>query len=237
MTQSESGQFKDSTGLTKWMKWLLYAQIIISIIAVISGGFEYKLLSDMQKGSFQSVAQLSAAADASDQRQQFIGIMQIVIFSLVLISYFMWVYRANFNARQIGAQGMKVTPGWSVGWYFVPIWGLWKPYVAMKEIWKASLNPKDWHNQQVPALLGWWWFFWLLTQSLSMQSFKLSAKAEEISQMIFANVVTIGSDVLEIPLSLIMIALISKIYKMQMSHYQESIEERQQTDLSNPVQL
>ena len=64
-----------------------------------------------------------------------------------------WIHRANHNARQLGADDMRFTPGWAVGWYFVPIAWFWKPYQAMKEIWLASANPSDWRGRPVSPLL------------------------------------------------------------------------------------
>ena len=53
---------------------------------------------------------------------------------------------------------MEFSPGWSVGWFFVPVAGLFMPYRVLKELWKAS----HWHSirawQQGPGspVLGVW---------------------------------------------------------------------------------
>lgn len=39
-----------------------------------------------------------------------------------------WTLRANHNARQLGASGMRFAPEWAAGWYFVPPGLFWKPY-------------------------------------------------------------------------------------------------------------
>jgi hypothetical protein len=36
-----------------------------------------------------------------------------------LVLFLMWVHRANRNARTL-SKGMEVSPGWNVGWFFVP---------------------------------------------------------------------------------------------------------------------
>ena len=112
---------------------------------------------------------------------------------------------------------MVFTPGWSIGWYFMPIANLWKPYQAMKEIWKASSNPKSWNSQPASALLPWWWFFWIVSNMFANASFQLTMKGEGINQLIAANVVTQLSDITGIPLSLIVIGIIGKVHEMQMS--------------------
>ena len=60
-----------------------------------------------------------------------------------------------------GARQLDFTPGWSVGWYFLPIANLWKPYQAMKEIWRASARPDKVDDAEVPGWLPLWWFLWL----------------------------------------------------------------------------
>jgi hypothetical protein len=220
MTQ-QSSTFIDSTGLTKWTKWLLYLQVAIAVIALISGAIEYQLLNDFKNGIYASQAQAVAAGEASDARQQFIGIIQVVIFVVSGILMLKWIYRANFNARQLGAIEMQFTPGWSVGWYFIPFANLWNPYQAMKEIWKASVNPQDWKSQAVPSLLGWWWFFWIVSGMFGNASFRMALKADQLDEFIAANVVTLLSDATGIPLNLIVLSMVSKVYEMQMSHYKQ----------------
>jgi len=53
MSHEQQG-FRDSTGLTKWTKWFLYAQVVIAVIAIISGVLEYQLLSDFKNGVYSS---------------------------------------------------------------------------------------------------------------------------------------------------------------------------------------
>lgn len=48
--------------------------------------------------------------------------------------------------------------------------------------------------------------------------FRLAMRAEEINELIAANVVTQLSDVTGIPLSLIVIGIINRVHEMQMAH-------------------
>jgi len=60
--------------------------------------------------------------------------------------------RANRNVLAFGGGPLQFTPGWAAGVFFVPIWNLYKPYRAMKEIWQGSA----W-GASVSSLLPWWW--------------------------------------------------------------------------------
>lgn len=223
MNQEKQNAFKDSTALTKWTRWFLYAQVVIAVIALLSGALEFQLLTDFQKGVYTTESLAVAAAEESDARQTFVGIIQLVIFVISGILILKWIYRANFNAYQLNASEMKFSPGWSIGWYFIPIANLWKPYQAMKEIWQTSKNPQDWKNQGVSSLLPWWWFFWIVSSMLGQASFRMSMRAEELNELITANIVTLLSDLIDIPLILIVLVMIGKIYEMQMAQYREGI--------------
>ena len=218
MPQEQQTEFKNPTSLTKWTKWFLYAQVVIAVIAIISSMLEYQLLSDFKNGVYTSQELAVAAGEASDARQGIVGIIQVLIFVVSGILILKWIHRANYNARQLGATDMAFTPGWSIGWYFIPIANLWKPYQAMKEIWKASSDPLSWKTQSVSSMLPWWWFFWIVSNMFANASFRLAMRAEEINGLIAANVVTQLSDVTGIPLSLIVIGIINKVHEMQMVH-------------------
>ena len=97
-----------------------------------------------------------AALIANNQRQQLIGAVYLIMYLATVAAFACWIYRANKNARALGASGMQFGPVASVGWYFIPICCLWKPYQAMREIWKASKDPKQWQDQPTAPLLRWW---------------------------------------------------------------------------------
>ena len=107
---------------------------------------------------------MMSAAEANDMRHSFISIAAI-------LAYFAHGRRCSRCGsiapvpivHALGSPGLRFTPGWAVGWYFVPIANLWKPYQAMKEIWRASKNPGNWQAETTSGFLGWWWFWWIIS--------------------------------------------------------------------------
>jgi len=217
--------FKDPTELTKWTKRALYAYVMVVVIAIISSALEAQLLSDFKNGVYTSEKLAVAAAEANDDRQGKIGIVQLILFLVSGILSLKWIYRANFNARGLGAINMVFTPGWAIGWYFIPIANLWKPYQAMKEIWKASNNTQNWNiwsAKSVSSLLPWWWFFWLSSGIIGNAAFRMTLRANEIDELLTANAVAQLSNISGIFLSLIFIGILTRIYNMQMSNYNQN---------------
>jgi len=219
-TSMADSDFIDPSELTKWTKRLLYVYFATIVVGLVSGFLEYQLLQDFQDGVYGSREEATADGAANDLRQQIVGVVRLIVFLATGVMILKWIHRASFNARQLGAEGMKFTPGWSVGWYFVPVANLWKPYQAMKEIWKASADPRGWNEgQAVPGLLGWWWFFWIVSNLFSNASFRMSMRADELEEFIESNGVALAADLLELPLTLLVLAIIARVYRMQMEHY------------------
>lgn len=201
--------------LTRWTLWALYAQIAISTVAIVSGALEYQLLREFQQGTFPDGATGQAAAQANDQRQGVIGVVQVIIFLVSGVLILMWIYRANANARARGAQEMRFTPGWSVGWYFIPFANLVMPYRALKEIWQASAAPQAWRAQEAPATFALWWTLWIVSGIANQAALRLSMGAKTLVQLLGANIVTLFSDIISIPLALVFAWLVKHIASMQ----------------------
>ncbi len=208
--------FKDSSDLTNWVRYLLYVQIFVAMISIGSGFLEYQLLSDYRNGAYTSQENAIADGEASDQRQQIVASLQIVI---AIISGFLilkWIYRANYNVHQLGARGLNFTPAWSIGYYFVPILSLWKPYQSMSELWKASHNPFDWVKEASGSILGIWWFLFIIYAGLGQLVFRMSLDAAELQELMNLNIIYQIYDAVLILLSVVTLYIVNSIYQKQM---------------------
>ena len=98
-----------------------------------------------------------------------VDISQFLLLLGTGICFLVWTYRLNRNLRVFGVTGLKFTPGWAVGYFFIPVISLWRPYQIFQEIWQASdpgpapRSGQAWQNLPVPALLGFWWVLWMIS--------------------------------------------------------------------------
>ncbi|KAF0802750.1 hypothetical protein A6D6_03925 [Alcanivorax xiamenensis] len=203
----------DTGALTKWVKRFLYADMAMAAVAVISGLLEYRLLLRLRDGVVLS----DQVIEASYLRQGVVGLVQTLVLLTAMILVARWIYRANQNCRRLGAADMRFTPGWAVGWYFIPVLSMWKPYQAMKEIWRASAAPADWHRQSTPMLMPVWWGMWLLSLALGSGIMQLARHANSMEDYLLLSQVTLVADFLEIPLAFALMVLIRRIHAMQRS--------------------
>lgn len=85
------------------------------------------------------------------------------------VIFLVWLHRSYKNLLALRAEGLTFTPGWAVGWWFIPIMNVFKPYQVVKELWKASdpsfdlKNARSWKEAPSTLLIPFWWAFWLLS--------------------------------------------------------------------------
>ncbi len=112
----------------------------------------------------ESSAELSAAQNylhlASPESQ--VADLVVAATGLFLaILCFVWIYRLTNNLYACGFSALQITPGWSVGWFFVPVACLWKPYQAVSQLEKASRLGHGWNEgASHGAVLFWWVCCW-----------------------------------------------------------------------------
>lgn len=217
---TEHAGFRDPTDLTKWTRRFLCAYVAFSLVAAWSHAGAL-----LGGGGPESLAALLAGIPLLDSLARLVGsvwdIVETIAASVITaILVLVWIHRANYNARQLGAADMAFSPGWAVGWHFVPIAWFWKPYQAMREIWQASVSPSNWRRQTGSPLLVWWWGLWILTRWGVFLATELtlrildSAAAETADAAIELSFAT-----LSVPLTLILLAIIRNVHQMQMRHH------------------
>ena len=100
------------------------------------------------------------------------ALLRLVVLIPAGIVFLVWLHRVFSNLEVPLRSGtLDHSPGWAVGWWFVPFANLVKPKQVMNEAWKASEpgstdpNGQALHSphRKAPAILSWWWAAWLLS--------------------------------------------------------------------------
>jgi hypothetical protein len=220
-------EYRDPLSLAQWTVWLLYAHTVVSLLAVASGILERQTLLGLDSGALGP-----GAAETSDQRQAMLGGAQIIVFVATGFFCLRWIHRMCHNAR-VRARYMQYTPGWSIGWYFIPIAYWWKPYQAMKEIWQESYEQAGPRGVEAGAVLGWWWALWIIANLLSNTSFRISLRASTIDALLTSNSMALMSDLLQVPLNLVFIMMVRRLTSMQEYAHENPQAQLAKADLRN----
>lgn len=207
--------YRDLRGLLGPAKLFVYLTLAMAAVAFVSNILELRLLGKFESGGFATEAEIFAAADANDQRQMVILLVYLAVNILSYIFVGRWIFFASKNLRALGAMGLQFSPGWAVGWYFIPIANLWKPYQAMKEIWQASSQPLHWHSEPVSGLMPAWWALWILTSVADRVVSRMATDAETIPALMGYAKANIALSALAAVLCAVFAALISEITRRQ----------------------
>jgi hypothetical protein len=170
--------------------------IVLDVIALVSGYSEIALLSKATAGQTINKAE----AVANDSQQLLIGLLQFLTFVVTGVFFLMWIHRAQRNLPALGAHGLKYSPRWAVGGFFVPFLNVVRPFQVVKEIWKASspdLNVGDassWQYSSTSPLLGFWWGSWIVSNFLGQAVFRMSFRANSLDQLMIASRLNVLSD-------------------------------------------
>lgn len=202
--QQIGGFAQDIRGTTRTVLVLLWLGLALDVLVVFSDYAQMTLLSRDYT---------LAEGEANDQRQALLGVVQVVLYLITAILFLRWIYRANMNCRALGAP-MAITPGWSVGYFFIPFLNLFRPYQAMKEIWVGSHDPSG-RTHVLSGLVGLWWALWLLNGVVWQIVMRLGWGAETVADLQSLTGLSMAGGALSILLTVVAIKMLSTIATMQ----------------------
>ena len=142
-----------------------------------------------------------------------VALVFLLVYLLTAIFFLKWIYRANKNLQLLGDGRMEFSATAAVVWYFVPIANLFKPYQAMRDIWKKA--HQAWHADS--RLLPGWWTLWII--SILIGQIVARQHSVTIGEYRLAAITTIVSHLLNMALGFSAIALISNITRAYEKNY------------------
>jgi len=146
-----------------------------------------------------------------------LGIFTVPVYITTVVVFCIWINRSNKNARSLGARNMQFTPGWCVGWWFIPFAHLFKPYQATAEIYRASQPGNgafDWPSVSVSPILGFWWTLWIVSGILGNIEIRMALSSDS-DVLTVGNWLSVFTSFLGIPTTLLAMKVVHMIYDSQ----------------------
>lgn len=204
---------------------LIWIALAINIISLISSYFQYDLLQTVANGGTIS----TEYATSNDNREQAIGIIQIIVFVVSAITFIQWFRRAYFNLH-LRVNRLSHTEGWAAGCWFVPIVNLFRPYQIMKELFQETylfLKRNDFHTKEHLSIssLGFWWTFWIIDRFIGRFVFKYTMKAETIDEFTISTIAEMVSNGFGIVLAIITVKVIKEYSELESLMHKVKIAE------------
>ncbi len=161
----------------------------------------------------------------------FLALATLLVYVPLTIFFCVWTYRSAANARALGAGGFEITPGWAVGWHFIPIANLWMPFKAFSEFWRASRAdlpervPGLWQDTGAGLLLGSWWSAWVLGRALNAIGRPFAREGGTLEA--FGSMLHLGGSILESLAALLCIAVVYRLTARQQQLFiQQTVEDK-----------
>ena len=147
---------------TKIALTLIAAYIVSILISICTSLSDLYMIThlDSLRATLDSFA-FEQLLQQHDYRSMMAARFETALWFVSCISVLVWVYTSNKNLQN-AAKPMTISPGWSVGWYFIPFANWWKPYEAMREIVQHSQNASGYQQMAGKRLIGIWWLSFVL---------------------------------------------------------------------------
>jgi hypothetical protein len=137
----------------------------------------------------------------------------------VIVLFLIWEYRSFNNLSALKAKNLEFSPGWAVGWWFIPFANLVKPFQAVRELWNESDPDFDEETSFLhtaagtPEIIGFWWAAFLISGFVGRIADKLVDARGEPSQY-FPVVLIIGS-IFQLAASILIILIVKGVTDRQ----------------------
>ena len=199
---------------TAWVVGLLGAQIALGVASIVVTLGELDLLERVQGGGSVGVAE----AQASDARVGAVAVSVTIAFVATVIAWCMWQHRAHKNLHAAGRRGLRFTPGWGVGWWFVPFANLGKPFQAVRELHKGSdpdSHDDTWDVRKTWPVLSLWWSVWIVSLMIDWVFVRTLDENFTLDAAITSDRVSIGADLASIVAAALAIIVVRSIAARQ----------------------
>lgn len=162
---------KSLNGLFRWATYALTGYIIVEALNVLIAIFLVWLYlpSTVVPFSLQTLETIDVGIAVT-------GVSQLVLFWVSAFLVGRCTYRAMKNLYTINSKHAEMSPGWTVGWYFIPIASLFKPAEGMSQIVHGTRHAVG-NSSSTQSGIPLWWTCWILTnlaQTIASQIARLA---------------------------------------------------------------
>lgn len=205
--------FESAAGRGAIATWLLYASAAFEVVSILVLVGDITLYADdtgdiVYPDWFVGVSLIA-------------GLAHFVLYISTAVFFLRWLHLAHRNLIPLGARDLKYSPGWAVGYWFIPILHLFRPFQALRELLFCS-TPSPGRvptgdaaaSQAAPTLLQLYWTAWILSSILNSIARRLTLRSDSIEA---GSWVAIIAAVLAIPAALLCTRVIAHVNELQRS--------------------
>jgi hypothetical protein len=160
--------------LATWLTWLLAAvalgQLALVFVDSATPWLRMHRAFDALLDNRDATARrlFEHASDGTNQTvTQVLGYVILAVTVLLII----WSWRSAHNARALGRVGARLSPGWTIAAWLIPLASLVLPYLVVSDFWRSSgpdtVRGDGWRARPPSPLVVVWWLAYAGAQVLT----------------------------------------------------------------------
>jgi hypothetical protein len=209
-------RFRPIAGLGRAVQVLLAVSALAAVAAFLAGARAFRVLARVESRGAIDVDTIESA----ELLHATAGAVELLLVLATGVLFIVWLYRAHSNLRAFGAAGLRFTPGWAIGGWFVPFLNLVRPMQVVNEIWSASgsewtAGTAEWKRHAAPTWLQLWWVSWLAAWLVPWLVARDPDELTDIGGAVRDASVLMLSRLLLVPAALVAVALVEEIVGRQ----------------------
>ena len=215
-----SGPFRSGRIPYRWTMGLLIASAAMAVLSIFGHLGVLSTLYRVRTNGFLSATDRDNAVGGTAG----LFVLETLILIPTAVLWCVWQFRAQSNLHAMGVGSLRFTPGWAVGWWFIPLANIVMPYRAMRELWQASepgAGAVDWKMVRPSPLLGVWWAAWLLGRYV-LPTVAFGFSNETIDGLIARSWLFIGTEVAIIAAAILAILVLRGIEVRQEAKFERT---------------
>ena len=180
----------------------------VGLIEVITAWHDFSGFDLIRQGELGTLTE--AEATSYDNLTTVLAIPYIGAFLACVVAYLAWLSRSVDNVPVLTGERPSVTPGWSIGWWFIPLANLIRPYQIVRELLVRLRGSETGPTAIVLA----WWLAWIAANVASaIVNIASRQPLETLDALRTWFTVNLVSDVLIIAAAVLAIIVVRRIQR------------------------
>lgn len=141
----------------------------------------------------------------------------------LVVMFPLWVYRARANLSAMGLAGLRYSPIWSALSFFVPLVGLFVPFLAVRQLYNRSIGEGEYQADTVaPDVTSWWACYvsgtLVAAYLAAVEVFNLNGMVFIVTPAIVTNIITVFDSLLLLGAALFLWRIVGTVTRAQQGY-------------------
>jgi Domain of unknown function (DUF4328) len=119
-----------------------------------------------------------------------VSLLLVLVLGATAVAFFLWLHRCYVNLTGVAGRELRFTPGWAVGYWFIPIVSLVRAKPILDELWHFSAPPGGAEAEKKPLTTLWlcaWIVAGLLSWGAGAKQIATIADVKSVNQLLLAS--------------------------------------------------